>query len=158
MAKGRRKHKPSSYTPPPSSGRQRSQMRGLFLDRSRLLARRSVRESLLSQDAFRRLQTEDLRREKRHIESNFQTQTYRRDDGSQAPVLGREVDTLEMRKQGVSPRLRYEFQDPRRTLVCQRRKARRAVIFAMRKAGKAGKRNRKARWTEKSYISCGKGR
>lgn len=129
-----------------------------FLDRSRLLARRSVRESLLSSKAIRNLMTEDLRHEARFRQQNLPLQTYRREDGGTAHVVGREIDTPRMRKQRLFPRLRYEFQDPDRTLVCQRRKARRAVIFAMRKAGKAGKRNRKARWTDKSYISCRKGR
>lgn len=158
MARRRQKRDRSSYTPSPSGGLLRSQMRAPLLERSRLLARRSVRDSILSMDAVRRLQVEDLRREKRHIESNFQTQTYRREDGSQAPVVGREVYTHNMRKQRMSPRLRFDFQDPDRTLVCQRRKIRRAVVFAMRKAGKRGRGNRKARWTSKSYISCGKGR
>ncbi|QIR82391.1 hypothetical protein [Chicken microvirus mg8_95] len=152
MARRRQKRDHSSYTPSPSGGLLRSQMRAPLLERSRLLARRSVREM----DAVRRLQVEDLRREKRHIESNFATQTYRREDGSKAPVVGREVHTHRMRKQRMPPRLRFDFQDPERTLVCQRRKIRRAVVFAMRKAGKRGRGNRKARWTAKSYISCGK--
>lgn len=156
MARRRQKRDRSSYTPSPSGGLLRSQMRAPLLERSRLLARRSVRKSILSTDAVRRLQVEDLRREKRHIESNFATQTYRREDGSKASVVGREVHTRRMRKQGMPSRLRFDFQDPERTLVCQRRKIRRAVVFAMRKAGKRGRGNRKARWTAKSYISCGK--
>lgn len=127
-----------------------------FLDRSRLLARRSVRESLLSPRAFRNLMTEDLRRERTFLSENLPTQTYRRDTGSPAPVVGREVHTDKMRKQGLPSRLRYEFEDPKRTLVCIRRKARRAAIFAMRRAGKGGRKNRKARWTDKSYITCRK--
>lgn len=156
MARRRQRRTPSSYTPSPSGGLLRSQMRAPLLERSRLLARRSVREPMLSMDAVRRLQVEDLRREKRHIESNFQAQTYRREDGSKAPIVGREIDTHRMREQGMPSRLRFDFQDPERTLVCQRRKIRRAVVFAMRKAGKRGSGNRKARWTSKSYISCGK--
>ena len=150
--------------PSPPRGRSidtEKQMRDPFLDRSRLLARRSV-ASLLRPPrplrTFRNLMTEDLRREKKHIESNFPTQTYRREDGSQAVIVGRQVDTPRMRKQRMPSRLRYEFSDPDRTLVCQRRKTRRAAIFAMQRAGKGGKRNRRARWTDKSYIVCQKGR
>lgn len=159
MAKHRKREKqPSSPSLSPSHGLQRPQMRDPILDRSRLLARRSVRESLLSPKAMRNLMTEDLRHESRFQAANLPTQTYRRDDGGTAFADWREVDTNQMRKQGMSPRLRFEFSDPDRTLVCVRRKARRAVIFAMRKAGKNGKRNRTARWTAKSYISCRKGR
>lgn len=147
----------------PSRGRSidtEKQMRDPFLDRSRLLARRSV-ASLLRPPrlrTFRNLMTEDLRREARFRQQNLSLQAYRREDGSQAVIVGRQVDTPRMRKQRMPSRLRYEFSDPDRTLVCQRRKTRRAVIFAMQRAGKGGKRNRRARWTEKSRISCRKGR
>lgn len=54
--------------------------------------------------------------------------------------------------------VRNLFQDAERALVCSSRKTRREVVFAMRRAGKAGaRRNRKARWTSDSYKTC-KGR
>lgn len=157
MARRRDKRSDPSPSQRPELRHRTTDARSL-LDRSRLLARRSVRESLLSPRAFRNLMTEDLRREKRFLSENLPTQTYRRETGSPAPVVGREVHTDKMRKQGLPSRLRYEFEDPKRTLVCIRRKARRAAIFAMRRAGKGGRKNRKARWTDKSYITCRKGR
>lgn len=157
MARRRDKRPDLSPSQRPELRHRTTDARSL-LDRSRLLARRSVRESLLSPRAFRNLMTEDLRREKRFLSENLPTQTYRRETGSPAPVVGREVHTDKMRKQGLPSRLRFEFEDPKRTLVCIRRKARRAAIFAMRRAGKGGRKNRKARWTDKSYITCRKGR
>nr|CAI9750486.1 hypothetical protein PTVJELPE_PTVJELPE_CDS_0007 [Cressdnaviricota sp.] len=157
MARRRDKRHDSSPSLRPELRHRTTDARSL-LDRSRFLARRSVRESLLSPRAFRNLAVEDLRREKRFLSENLPTQTYRRETGSPASVVGREVHTDKMRKQGMPSRLRYEFEDPKRTLVCIRRKARRAVIFAMRRAGKGGRKNRKARWTEKSYVTCRKGR
>lgn len=158
MARRHRDRKPDSS---PHRGRSidtGKQMRDLFLDRSRSLARRFADVPLHPLRTIRNLMTEDLRRESRFQAQNLPAQTYRRDDGSQAVIDGRQVDTNQMRKQGMSPRLRFEFQDPHRTLVCVRRKTRRSIIFAMRKAGKGGRRNRKARWTDKSYIVCRKGR
>lgn len=158
MARRRDKRPDPSPSQRPELRHRTTDARSL-LDRSRLLARRSVRALLApSPSAFRNLMTEDLRREKNFLSENLPTQTYRRDTGSPAPVVGREVHTDKMRKQGLPSRLRFEFEDPKRTLVCIRRKARRAVIFAMRKAGKGGRRNRKARWTDKSYVTCRKGR
>lgn len=155
-----RKHrKPDQrYIAKPDTPHFLQQMRDPLSDRSRSLARRSVTDPYQAMRTIRNLMTEDLRREKRHIDSNLPIQTYRRSDGGQAHVIGREVDTPDMRSKGMPSRLRYEFQDSRRTLVCIRRKVRRSVIFALRKAGKGGKRNRRARWTDKSYISCRKGR
>lgn len=47
--------------------------------------------------------------------------------------------------------------DSERALECTRRETRREVMFAMRRTGKGGRKNRKARWTADSRISC-KGR
>ena len=135
------------------------QMRDPFSDRSRSLARRFADESFTRHlHTLRNLQIEDLRHEHKFQRQNLPAQTYRRVDGSPALIDGRQVDTNKMRQQGMPSRLRFEFRDPRGTLVCVRRKTRRAVIFALRKAGKGGKRNRKAQWTDKSYVVCGKGR
>lgn len=156
-----RRHRDRRLDPSPQRGRSidtGKQMRDPILDRSRSLARRFADVPLHPIRTIRNLMTEDLRREKRFQTQNFPAQTYRCDDGSASLVVRREVDTHKMREQGLSSRVRDEFYDSHRTLVCQRRKARRAAIFAMRKAGKAGKRNRKARWTDKSYIVCRKGR
>lgn len=159
MSRRSRKRRSDSVAPRGRSIVTGQQMRDPFLDRSRSLARRFADEpSVHVFQTLRNLQTEDLRHEARFLSENYPTQTYRRVDGGAAHIAGREVHSSAMQKRRLPPRLRYEFTDPDRTLVCIRRKNRRRVIFALRKAGKAGKRNRKARWTAKSYITCGKGR
>ena len=47
---------------------------------------------------------------------------------------------------------RLGFQTPERTLVCVRRKVRREVMFARRKAGRRGQRPKRFNWF--SSISC----
>lgn len=46
--------------------------------------------------------------------------------------------------------------DSERALECTRRETRRQVMFALRRTGKGGRKNRKARWTANSRISCKK--
>lgn len=50
------------------------------------------------------------------------------------------------------------FVHPRRVAVCQRRRVRKQVLFAnkvlVKGKGKGGRRFRRPRWTEKSYIRC----
>lgn len=156
-----RRHRDRRLDSSPQRGRSivtEKQMRDPILDRSRHLARRFADVPLHPIRTIRNLMTEDLRRERLFQTQNLPTQTYRCVDGSSAVIDGVQVDSNKMRQQRVPPRLRFEFRDPHRTLVCVRRKTRRAAIFAMRKAGKFGKRNRKARWTDSSYIACRKGR
>lgn len=50
--------------------------------------------------------------------------------------------------------MRLRFSLPEKTLVCVRRKARRRVLFALRKTGKGGGKQRPPRWTTQSYIRC----
>lgn len=114
---------------------------------------RYLAERLGSLRALQRLEIEDLRRNRRERQ-DIARQTYRRRDAGVAHVVGREIRTPKMREQNMPSRMRYEFQDSRGTIVCERRRARRSVIFAMQRAGKGGRRNRKARWTEKSYLVC----
>ena len=52
------------------------------------------------------------------------------------------------------PSMHARFQDTWRTIVCIRRRARRHVLFALRKMGKGGGRHKRPVWTDKSYISC----
>lgn len=56
----------------------------------------------------------------------------------------------------VSGQLRDVFHQPRQTLVCIRRRARRAILFALQKVGHGARRRRlrRARWSESSYIRC----
>lgn len=44
--------------------------------------------------------------------------------------------------------------DSERALECTRRETRREVMFALHRTGKGGRKNRKARWTADSRISC----
>lgn len=60
----------------------------------------------------------------------------------------------QLRRQRLSPQVRDILQDGVRTLACRDRRTRRETLFALRKTGKNGKGNRKARWTEKSYLRC----
>lgn len=118
-------------------------------------ARRFDADSIIKQrlESLRRQDIEDLRRNRRE-RRDIGYQTYQNIEGRAVPVYGREVYTPEMQRAGMHPRLQYVFQDSRGTLVCQRRRTRRSVLFALRKTGRGGKRNRRARWTEKSYLVC----
>lgn len=98
-----------------------------------------------------RMQTEDLR----HERQDLQRRTYLRSDGRPANVERDNIRQSPVRNQ-MPPQMRDVFSDSRSTLVCQRRRTRREVIFALQRAGKGGKRNRRARWTEKSEIVCRK--
>lgn len=97
---------------------------------------------------------EDLRHERPIPNSTkVRQKEYRRDDGTLAgygPVLVRP------RMPSVSPRLRVAFYRPERVLVCQRRQARRRVLFALSQGRGVGRPKvwRRARWTAKSYVSC----
>ena len=161
MAKHRR-HERTRNSDPSRNTRQLGtldQMRD-SLNRSRLLARRfDDFNSMLNRlrQVSNRLAVEDLRRD-RYVQEQIGYQTYRQDDAREAPVVRRVVDTHPMRIRNMSFRMRDEFKHARRTLVCQRRHARREVLFAMRRTGKGGAKNRRARWTDKSYISCKRGR
>nr|DAJ57223.1 MAG TPA: hypothetical protein [Microviridae sp.] len=115
-------------------------------------ARRFVEASLAARLA--RLETEDLRRN-RYERKELVHPRYLREDGKAALVEQR----LRERQTGLQgerlpPLLRAEFRDPQETLVCVRRRARRSVLFALRKVGKGSGRKRKARWSDHSYIVC----
>lgn len=118
-------------------------------------ARRFDADSIIKHrlESLRRQEIEDLRRN-RHERSSIGFQTYQSIEGRSVPVYGREVYSPEMQRAGMSPRLQYVFHDSRGTLVCQRRRSRRAVLFALRKTGKGGRKNRRARWTDRSFIVC----
>lgn len=99
------------------------------------------------------LAVEDLRRRDHENISNTHP-TYKLQDGTPAQIERREVHSDKMRLEGMSASVRDAFHDAHRVMVCRRRKARRRVIFALQRAGKGGKRNRRARWTDKSRIVC----
>uniref|UniRef100_A0AAU8B6W5 Uncharacterized protein n=1 Tax=Dulem virus 91 TaxID=3145802 RepID=A0AAU8B6W5_9VIRU len=118
-------------------------------------ARRFDADTIIKQrlESLRRQEIEDLRRNRRENQ-DIARKTYRRRDAGTAHVIGREVRTPEMQKQNMPSRLRYEFQDSQGTIVCQRRRTRRSIIFALQRAGRGGRRNKKARWSDQSYIVC----
>lgn len=131
------------------------QMRDPFPGRSRLLPRRFAVPSLQS---FINRQIEDLRHDNSgYIYDNGVGPVYRRSDGSVAQVERRAVRPSDLQRQKLFPQMRDVFRDSKNVMVCIRRRARRAVMFALRKTGKVGaRRNRKAVWTDKSRIVCKK--
>ena len=98
---------------------------------------------------------EDLRHEEpRQNSSKIQSQRYHRDDGILARFGPRPVRS---RMFPVRQQVRVSFHQPERVVVCQRRQARRRVLFALQASGrgrKAPRPFRRARWTTKSYIRC----
>ena len=97
---------------------------------------------------------EDLRHERPIPNSTkVRQKEYRCDNGT---VAGYGPALVRSRMPSMPPRLRVAFYRPERVLVCQRRQARRRVLFALSQGRGAGrpKVRRKARWTDKSYVSC----
>lgn len=112
-------------------------------------AQEIVRRRIVS---LRRLETEDLRR---HAdEYRAQKGTYRSEDGRTAPVAYSDQRDGFLQRSGLPVQVRDEFTRPVTTLVCIRRRARRSVLFALRKIGKGSGKKRPARWSERSYIVC----
>ena len=162
MARRKRRDEPrrvSSSLPSPSETQPRSidtgqQMRDAFRVARADQARRFVEASIASRLARRRLEIEDLRRN-RYERKEIVHPRYAREDGKTAVVAQRVRERApDLQGRRLPPLLRAEFLSPRDTLVCVRRRARKAVLFALRKIGKGSGRKRKARWTEKSYIVC----
>lgn len=101
-----------------------------------------------------RQETEDLRRwqpRPRNARLPEQRQ-YRHINGALAErryLMDRELP-------GLRSQLRLQFSQPRTTLICVRRQARRRVLFALslfRKKGRGGGA-KKPRWSMQSYIQC----
>lgn len=164
MARHKRSDEPrraSSPLPSPSETQPRSidtgqQMRDAFRVARASQARRFVEAFIASRLARRRLEIEDLRRN-RYERKEISRPTYRREDGRTALVTAQQVRNPKLLRQGLPEQVRYVFHDPRGIIVCQRRRIRRSVIFALQLSRK-GKgsvfRFRPARWTERSYIVC----
>lgn len=139
-----------------TSRRTLAQMRDPFPGRSRLLPRRFVKPESLRSIINR--QIEDLR----HDASNFVNDNqvgpvYRDTSGSVAETEWQHIRKSDMQGKNMQPQVRIAFRNPKNALVCVRRRARRAVMFALRRTGKAGARNnRKAVWSDKSRIVCKK--
>lgn len=77
-------------------------------------------------------------------------------DGVAARVVQRDKPFMDTLSGRLSSRVRSVFEDTRRSLVCVRRRARRAVLLALshRGGGAAKPYKRPARWTDSSYIDC----
>lgn len=95
-------------------------------------------------------EVEDLRHDKSRP---VQPRRYMRVDGNPAGYGYKQVQVLS-RLRRLRESLRLSFQHPDQTVVCVRRRARRRVLFALQKTGKAGRGNRRARWSASSRIQC----
>ena len=60
----------------------------------------------------------------------------------------------ELLQRNLPEQVRDILLDSERALECTRRETRREVLFSLRRTGKGGKKNRRAKWTDNSYISC----
>lgn len=60
----------------------------------------------------------------------------------------------ELLQRNLPQQVRDILLDSERALECTRRETRREVLFSLRRTGKGGKKNRRAKWTDSSYISC----
>ncbi len=60
----------------------------------------------------------------------------------------------ELLQRNLPEQVRDILLDSERALECTRRETRREVLFSLRRTGKGGKKNRRAEWTDSSYISC----
>lgn len=156
MAK-RRKNSPSpSPSPSPSHVRRlETQMRGLIEAARAPLARRFVTPAKVQERINALLRREVLNvptGPKLHKASDrkvfkdavLATDGYRRNAVHHSPVL----------RSRLPEQVRDLFQGAERALECTRRKTRREVMFALRRTGKGGRKNRRARWTADSRISC----
>lgn len=92
---------------------------------------------------------EDLRRLPKAVQQQRQ---FKLIHGTSAPY-GRKPVPVRHPVPWLREKMSVQFHFPERTAVCVRRKARRRVLFAMRKTSGTGRR-KKARWTAKSYIQC----
>lgn len=88
----------------------------------------------------------EVHNDKRQSPQSLPTEMDRRIARNQSPVL----------RQVLQSQVRAFHEDARMALVCASRADRREVLFALRRTGKNGYRNRKAVWTPLSYVSCKK--
>lgn len=130
-----------------------NQMRGLLKAARAPRARRFVIPSKVQSRINEIIRSEvehaPIRRTKNH-----------RSERDSRPVLG--ADLSGRNPLHKSPVLQEKLPEPvrdvlldsERALECTRRETRREIMFAMHRTGKGGKKNKQARWTEDSYISC----
>lgn len=162
-----RRHKspiptPRPTSPPPPSPQKvthlENQMRGLIEAARAPRARRFVTPSkvqerinaLIKQEAFPNESSRKLHKAspgQRPSPSVSANSVQQRNALHKSPLL----------RARLPEQVRNVLLDSERALECTRRETRREIMFAMRRTGKGGRKNRKARWTVNSRISC-KGR
>lgn len=115
--------------------------------------------------AFKALRSAEITRFRQNLLQVFneaqyeQVRTYQRRPSPGKSIQNstprRQLPTLvELRRQGLPSQVRNQLQDGIRTLACESRRTRKEVIFALRRAGKNGRGNKKAKWTSRSYLRC----
>lgn len=161
MAKRRRENKVDHTSPspsPPKATQIEHQMRGLIEATRAPRARRFVTPSKV-QARINELINQEMNYERQRIlRSRQYGHTGQRQASGQVygvPENGRNtLHKSPVLQQRLRPEVRDVLRDSERALECSRRETRREVIFALRRAGKGGRKNKKARWTADSYISC----
>lgn len=101
--------------------------------------------SLLNERDYR--EEEDLRR----YHPSVHSRRYLRVDGK---VAGWRRVPVQSRVPWVREQLRLSFSLPKKTIVCIRRKVRRAVLHALQKTGRGGGPQKRPRWSAASRIRC----
>lgn len=155
--KSRQAHKRSRSQTPPAPQREteafQPQMRDRLFLRSLAPRRRGVLDSVLTAMIRRPIlrEVEDLRHAPARTRQ-VRSQGYKHSDGTHA---GFGYVPVHSRMSQLPPRLRLSFHEPHKTVVCQRRKTRRRILFALSAVGRgARKKPRRAKWTAKSFIQC----
>lgn len=150
MAKKRNKDRLENHIQP--APQLINEMRGLV----QATRARSALRSLTPTQAKARIN--ELYKETVHEYENLKRQVPK-DSVQRNEVFGRRATNQPaMPRERMPASVRNLFQDAKRALVCSTRETRREVMFSMRRTGKAGaRRNKKARWSSASHISC-KGR
>lgn len=162
MAKRRRRETPSPSTPsppsPPKISRLENQMRGLIEAARAPRARRFVTPAKVQSQINATIQREVFRNEITRKRQSGHDRSRTPDAVSGVRVSGRNaLHKSSVLRARLPQQVRDVLLDSERALECTRRETRREVMFALRRAGKNGRKNRKARWTADSRISC-KGR
>lgn len=160
MAKRRRERKvehPAISPSQPSISPDRvlhieNQMRGLLEAARAPRARRFVTPSKVQSRI-----NEIIKSETSHAQGvRRRPRIHKRSSGTvqSVPPQRNTLHRSELLQRNLPAQVRDILLDSERALECTRRETRREVLFSLRRTGKNGKGNRKARWTEDSYISC----
>lgn len=126
----------------------------------RAVTHRSQRDVSVISRRERLLRLSEKRRKEIRRDRRIEDRRLFRPDRSLLLTSGGRIATREVHRPRVTVRARknvlphrIQFVDPRRTIVCRRRKRRREVLFAMKRTGK-GARRRLRLFTAESQIVC----